>query len=278
MLGLWPTGLGLFANFFEVILAKPIGQTGAGFIDEIAFWTGVLTDAERLADWNGGAGVTYPNVPGKATPPNLATTVTLSANRTEATHYDDYIVTASVGGGALGGTVTFKEGATVLGSVAWVGNDPVSLTVGPFPIGDHDIIGYYSGSGLYQASQSAPLTLASVEVGTDGKYPDGPFQVDFATVADINTHGSGGTTGLLPKIDPAPVYQELTVAFNGYRLSKQVNPTYWTVEMLFNDGGGYVLYARDGGALQPDLVGTYSWVSGGGLTSHPPDAVTITHP
>lgn len=226
----------------------------------------------------GGAGQSYPAVPGHtAVPPNIATSVTLSADRTEATKYDKFTLTANVTGGALGGTVTFKEGAVVLGSVAWVGNNSVSLVVGPFAIGNHDVVAYYSGDGLYQASQSPPLTLASVEVGTDGKYPDGPFQVDLPTVADVNTHGIGGTTGLLPKIDPAPIYQELTVANNGYRLSKQVNPTYWTVELLFNDGGGYVAYARDGGALQPDPVGTYSWQSGGGLTSHPPDAITITY-
>jgi len=34
------------------------------YIDEVVLWKGLLTTAERLTDWNGGAGVTYPNVPG----------------------------------------------------------------------------------------------------------------------------------------------------------------------------------------------------------------------
>ncbi len=52
------------ASYLQVVAPSSIfSLSGCGF-DEIAIWTGALSEAQMLDDWNAGAGKTYPDVPG----------------------------------------------------------------------------------------------------------------------------------------------------------------------------------------------------------------------
>ncbi|MGQ5692764.1 Ig-like domain-containing protein [Rhodococcus erythropolis] len=75
-------------------------------------------------------------------------------------------VEATVSPTPAGGTVQFKDGATDLGGAVTVdANGKASLT-NSYAEGAHSIVAVYSGSGVYQASTSAPhaLTVAPVVV------------------------------------------------------------------------------------------------------------------
>jgi large repetitive protein len=72
------------------------------------------------------------------------------------------IVKVVVGTGHPTGTVTFSEGATVLGSVplALVGSvETAKLTVPGLTLGDHALTATYTGSATFATSTSLPLTV-----------------------------------------------------------------------------------------------------------------------
>ena len=72
------------------------------------------------------------------------------------------IVKPVVGSGKPAGTVTFSEGATVLGTVTLtlVSNvQTAKLDVPGLAIGDHDFTAVYNGSATFAVSGSLPLTL-----------------------------------------------------------------------------------------------------------------------
>jgi hypothetical protein len=68
-------------------------------------------------------------------------------------------------GGQASGTVTFKDGATTLGSGA-VSGDLASLTTSGLAIGTHSITGVYSGDSNFTASTSNTLTQVVTKAAT----------------------------------------------------------------------------------------------------------------
>ncbi|MCD2108327.1 Ig-like domain-containing protein [Rhodococcus erythropolis] len=94
---------------------------------------------------------------------STATTITGPAS---AVAGESVTVEATVSPTPAGGTVQFKDGVTDLGGAVTVdANGKASLT-NSFAEGAHSIVAVYSGSGVYQASTSAPhaLTVAPVVV------------------------------------------------------------------------------------------------------------------
>lgn len=255
---LWPVNLGQTCNYFQA------GLTGdaVGHIDELAFWKGVLSDAQRLADWNAGAGIGLAGVPGKiSTPPDLPTITTLIASDNQCTKYDHVTLSASVDNNAGGGTMTFKDGGVVIATVAFLGGGPALYAI-PTPAaeGIHSYTAEYSGYGYHQASTSDAVAVEVVGIGVGGVWPDGPMQVDAATVAVVSASGGNAVTGTVPKVDPQPLYRELPFGGpNGFQLQTAITG-YWTVEVLWANGGNYSVYHRDGESMDP--VGDYHLDSG----------------
>jgi hypothetical protein len=66
-------------------------------------------------------------------------------------------LTATVAPAAATGTVQFKDGATVLGTVTAVGGS-AALATSALAAGNHSIVAVYSGDSAYNASTSATLT------------------------------------------------------------------------------------------------------------------------
>lgn len=60
------------------------------------------------------------------------------------------------------GTVTFKEGSTVLGTGSLNGSSQASLAVSSLSVGAHSITAHYGGETKYTASTSAPLIVTVV--------------------------------------------------------------------------------------------------------------------
>ncbi len=89
------------------------------------------------------------------------TTTTLSSSENPAAVGDTLTFTASVqssasgGGPAMTGTVTFYDGSTVLGSASIDMSGSASLQVSSLMVGDHNITAVYSGDTVYPGSTSA---------------------------------------------------------------------------------------------------------------------------
>ncbi|MBH5142890.1 Ig-like domain-containing protein [Rhodococcus erythropolis] len=109
-------------------------------------------------------------------------------------------VEATVSPTPAGGTVQFKDGATDLGGAVTVdANGKASLT-NSYAEGAHSIVAVYSGSGVYQASTSAPhaLTVAPVVVEENTTTTlVGPSTAStgeaLSFTASVSTGAAGGT-------------------------------------------------------------------------------------
>jgi sugar lactone lactonase YvrE len=102
----------------------------------------------------------------------IATTTTLAANTNPINAGATLQLTASVSasagstGGAIGGNVTFSEGATTLGAVAVDANGNAVLNLSTLSVGSHSIIATYAGNTNYTGSASAVLIEIVQQTGT----------------------------------------------------------------------------------------------------------------
>jgi len=97
-----------------------------------------------------------------------ATTTTLNATQTATASGATVTVEATVKavfGAAAFGTVTFKNGATVLGTASVNGNGVARLTL-PLAFSSYSVQAFYSGSSTATASQSATKTVVVSPVVT----------------------------------------------------------------------------------------------------------------
>jgi Bacterial Ig-like domain (group 3)/YDG domain len=89
-----------------------------------------------------------------------ATTTSLNSSQNPSSLGDGIVFTASVSGGAgtPNGSVTFKEGASILGTTALNGARQAFLTNTFATAGTHSITAVYAGNGSYLSSTSSPLS------------------------------------------------------------------------------------------------------------------------
>jgi hypothetical protein len=98
--------------------------------------------------------------------------------------------TVTSGGGTPTGSVTFMEGATILGMGTLDVNGVATFSTSTLALGDHTLTAEYAGAAGFLASTSAPVTL------TVGKAVAGPN--DFYTLTPcrlIDTRAANGALG-----------------------------------------------------------------------------------
>jgi predicted outer membrane repeat protein len=99
--------------------------------------------------------------------PQIGSSTTASTSNAHPAFHQAVTITAAIGSARAlpaavpgpTGTVTFKDGATMLGS-APVSSGHASLTSSTLPSGAHQITASYSGDSLYGASTATPLSLS----------------------------------------------------------------------------------------------------------------------
>ena len=92
---------------------------------------------------------------------------------------------------ATGGTVTFKDGATVLGTIA-ISAGTATYSTSALGTGSHSITAVYSGDGSHNGSTSSPLTqtvAANLTVMLQGA-----SITYFSTIGDAYTNANTGDT------------------------------------------------------------------------------------
>jgi hypothetical protein len=173
--------------------------------DDCTFWyTQEYQATTQSANWNTRIGSFKFSSCGQAT---IATTTTLASATNPSTYGQQVVFTATVtpgsGSGIPTGTVTFKDGATLLGSAALSGGT-ASLATAALSTGSHTITASYGGDANYLSSVSAAVSQ---------------------TVNKANT-----TTVVSSSANPATVGQSVT-------FTAQVSPTAATGTVTFYDGG-----------------------------------------
>ncbi len=137
--------------------------------------------------------------------PSIPTLSAPSSSPTSATYGASVILTQTVPLGATG-TVTFLNGATVLGSATIV-NGVATLTTTALPVGSNSVTGSYSGGGNYTASTSAPTTVTIASNVTPG-------YTITANPASLTIHAGSTGTSMLTFLPVGGYTGTFTIACN----------------------------------------------------------------
>ena len=101
---------------------------------------------------------------------------TLTSSLNPSTYGSSVTLTATVTPSAASGTVSFKEGATTLGTGTLSGGT-ATYSIGTLTVGDHSVTAEYGGDGNYAASTSSALTQTVNPAGPPTRTPvqSGPW-------------------------------------------------------------------------------------------------------
>jgi hypothetical protein len=164
-------------EFFSNVAADPSGSgEGQTYLGSTTVTTG--------ADCNAAFSFAFPDNPGQpvitatATDPLgntsefsawvLTTTTTLTSDNNPSTYGQAVTFTATVssGAGAPTGTVTFKDGATTLGTGTLNGSGQATFTTSSLSAGTHSITAVFEGGSNYLSSSSGAFTQTVNQAGT----------------------------------------------------------------------------------------------------------------
>lgn len=130
------------------------------------------------------------------------TTTSLGSDVNPSVYGQSVAFTATVSPTPNGGTVTFKDGATVLDSVAVdTGTGKANFSTNSLSVGSHSITAEYSGTTDYNPSTSSPLdqkvdkASTTVSVGSSTNPSVTGQSVTFTATVSAASPGSGTPTG-----------------------------------------------------------------------------------
>ncbi|MFD2330935.1 S-layer homology domain-containing protein [Cohnella sp. GCM10020058] len=192
-----------------------------------------LDNAGRIWAWGGGQ-----KAPAKlAFQPKVA----LSASKSSSTYLEEITLTAAATGDldTPTGSVEFREGATVLGTVALTGGT-AELNLSNLSVGPHSIVAYYEGDGNYASGASAVLTHtvvmpASPAIALTPSTTGDTF--DPVTVsADVQIDGAGNGLNSLKWLAGDRVATDFASAGADIKTTRSFNAA---------ANGTYTVYAKD---------------------------------
>jgi hypothetical protein len=132
-----------------------------------------------------------------------ATALTSSINPSTAGQAVTFTATVTAPGGTPTGIVTFKDGATTLGTGNLAGG-VATFTTPSLALGSHTITAVYAGASGFQASTSAPITQTVNQAGSTTVITStlNPSTFGQSITFNVTVTGSGGTpTGAVTFLD-----------------------------------------------------------------------------
>ena len=138
--------------------------------------------------------------PGASLPKAFLTALSSSANPAvfgQSVTLRAMVTPAAPGAGQPGGTVTFFDGATSLGSATLDAAGQASISTAAVPVGSHAITAEYSGDTNFNGSTSAPLTLtvnkAATTISLSSSAATSAFgeAVTFTAMVAVTAPGAG---------------------------------------------------------------------------------------
>ena len=154
--------------------ATVIGTGTLNASDQASFTTSTLSVAGHsiIAVYNGDSsflGNTSPTVPQTVNKAPTTTLLTSSSNPSSFGQSVKFTASVSSSTGAVipsGETITFKDGASVLGTGALNGSDQASFTISTLAVAGHSITAVYGGDGSFVTSTSTVLTQTVNQAAT----------------------------------------------------------------------------------------------------------------
>jgi hypothetical protein len=146
------------------------------------------------------------------------------------------------------GSVTFKDGATILGTVQLT-SGTASLTTSALGVGSHTIAAIYSGSGNFSGSTSASVTqLVRYGVKLIYKPPSSgnvgssvPIKIELVNYAGTNL--SSSTVAVQALCVVVSGAKDCSNALSGFNWTSGT-PQYFTYMSSLAPGGGYQLNVK----------------------------------
>jgi hypothetical protein len=187
------------------------------------------------------------------------TTVTSSANPSVSGQLVKFTATVGVvapGMGTPTGNVTFKDGATVLGTVALIAGK-ASISTSALTVGAHSVTATYNVSANFNSSSSAALTqtvnkAATTAKVTSSKNPSTLNQaVTFTVTVTVTAPGTGTPTGSVTLKDGSATVGTATLSGG-----KATFTTSLLTHGTHQIGAFYAGSANDVGATSPILTQT----------------------
>ena len=236
-----PTGSVSFMDGAQVLGTATLDASGVTTISTAGLSGGTTAITAVYAGNTDFAGSTSSVVSDVVNQASSSTTLGLSAS--QSTFGQNVVLTATVSGTAIPptGSVTFKDGSTVLGTSPLNASGVATFSASALAVGAHSLVASYTGSGSYASSSSSKLAFtvgqaATTTILTGSTVTPGVGQnVTFtATVAAV-APGAGSPTGMVAfhdgsgLIGTVPVsagQASLTVAFSGLGQSHAIEAAY----------------------------------------------------
>jgi len=182
-----PTGaVNFFANGTIALGTANLDATGKAVVTNATLAAGSYQITAVYAGDTDDAGTTSPAI--TEVVGVIPTTTDLSTASTTGANSQTILVSTVQNSDTTGptptGTVTFQNGATVIGS-APLNTDGVATLTPNLPAGSYTIIAYYGGDTLHGKSQSKPVTINSS--GSSFTLTVTPASLTVATTQNVNT-------------------------------------------------------------------------------------------
>jgi len=123
----------------------------------------------------------------------LTPTVVLNPSSASAAYGSTITLTASVSGAAPGGTVTFKDGSTTLGTIG-VSGGTATFTTNTLTIGTHSLSAEYSGDSINAAVTSSIATVAITQLTPSLVLSTSSTSVTYGTMVTLSATLTGGAS------------------------------------------------------------------------------------
>lgn len=162
-----PTGQVTFQQGTTVLAQAPLNSSGTVSFSTSALAVGSDTVTATYASdpvFAASSGSTVQTVQNAIA--TTTTTVSSSANPSVFSQSVTFTAAVTSSGGTPTGTVTFKDGASTLGTANLDGTGHATLTTSTLAVASHSITATYNGSFSFSASTSSALTQVVNEDGT----------------------------------------------------------------------------------------------------------------
>lgn len=248
-----PVGTMTFFDGATSLGTVPVDGSGVASLEVSSLTVG--THALH-ATFNGGTGWVDSTSADFAHDVTAATTTLVAGSPNPSTFGSSVTFTATVSsaGGTPTGTVTFKEGATTLGSSAVNGSGQAQFSTSVLTVGGHTITAEFTGSGGYQNSSGDASQTVKGETSTTVDSSPNPSDINQSvtfTATVVAANGAVGTpTGSIAFKEGATTLA--TVAVNG------------SGEASFSTSS----LSSGGHTISAEFTASGNWLNSSGSTEH----------
>jgi hypothetical protein len=243
-----PTGSVTFMDGTQTLGSSGLDSSGVASISTATLAGGTHAITAVYSGATGFAPSTSSGTDEIVNPASTTTALVASANPATFGQSVSFTATVTASTGTPTGTVTFKDGSTVLATLTLGASGTATYTSSALTVGAHSLVATFNGSSSYTSSPSSSLAFAVAQAttttalaGSTSSPAAGQLVTLTATIAPV-APGAGAPTGMVVFHDGSNVIgsaavsggqASITVSFSG------VGTTH-VIEATYQGSGGYV--------------------------------------